>query len=147
MSVGRAVLLNPSAQIPTSCKNAAKPFICHRSVKFARKSFTCHTSKIAVCKSFVCHTCDTPLGSSVCPSLLPHIRPRHSVSERSSLFFPILATGDSKSPSPFFRISFQVPYSPTPFFLHSSHTAGVWGCSYLPSDHTNSPAFPPSNCH
>src|SRR5438874_3143829 len=60
MLLGCAVCLIPSAQTPTSSKNAAKSFICHRSENSPVSPFLATLPKIAVCKSFVCHTSDTP---------------------------------------------------------------------------------------
>src|SRR5438874_12708399 len=89
MPVGRAVLLIPPQQFHTSCKNAAKPFICHRSENSPVSPLLATLPKSLSCKSFVCHTSDTPRGASVCFSPLS---PRHSVSARSSFPFPILGT-------------------------------------------------------
>src|SRR5437762_655346 len=90
MPVGRAVLLIPPQQFHTSCKNAAKPFICHRSENSPVSPLLATLPKIAVCKSFVCHTSDTPPGAF--SLFLASFPPRHSVSARSSFPFPILGT-------------------------------------------------------
>src|SRR5213082_1695499 len=72
MPVGQAVLLIPPPQFPTSCKNAAKSFICHRSENSPVSPLLATLPKTPLCKSFVCHTSDTPRGpqfvSRPCPS-------------------------------------------------------------------------------
>src|SRR6266568_5813098 len=97
MFVGRAVRRIPSAHSSASFKNAPKPFICHRSVKFARNPFTCHTSKIAVYKSFVCHTCDTP-GLPFVSCLFPTFLRAAASLRYHILSFPLLATRRSPLP-------------------------------------------------
>src|SRR5947208_1032301 len=90
MPVGRAVLLIPPQQFHTSCKNAAKPFICHRSENSPASPLLATLPKIAVCKSFVCHTSDTPPGvfRLFLASFPPRLRA--SASLRDHLFlFPI----------------------------------------------------------
>src|SRR6266571_4943126 len=84
MSVGRAVRRIPSAHSSASFKNAPKPFICHRSVKFARNPFTCHT----------CDTPGLPFVSCLFPTFL-----RAAASLRYHILsFPLLATRRSPLP-------------------------------------------------
>src|SRR5207248_3742194 len=110
MPVGRAVLLIPPQQFPTSCKNAAKSFSCHRSENSPVSPLLATLPKIAVCKSFVCHTSDTPGGLQLVSRLFP---PRHSVSARSSSLLLL-----SKSPlATFVRI--YVLYFLCPLSRHS----------------------------
>src|SRR5438045_4567907 len=97
MPVGRAVLLIPPQQFPTSCKNAAKSFSCHRSENSPVSPLLATLPKIAVCKSFVCHTSDTPRGPSACfsplslratASLRDHLFPFRSLARYQPHFLP-----------------------------------------------------------
>src|SRR5205814_3820624 len=86
MPVGRAVLLIPPQQFPTSCKNAAKSFSCHRSENSPVSPLLATLPKIAVCKSFVCHTSDTPGGLPVVSRLFPSAPQRLCATIISSSF-------------------------------------------------------------
>src|SRR5437763_1643871 len=104
MPVGQAVLLIHPQPTPASFKKASKSFICHRSENSPVSPLLATLPKSLFCKSFVCHTSDTPHGSSVCFSRL-------SLRATASL-----RTGNSKPPSPVFRIFFQVLYTGSPVF-------------------------------